>query len=442
MGFVRKTLKKVDDVLVRPVVKTVESIVENPAALAGVALSVAAPGVGTAIGSALGASGAAATAIGNAVIGGTLAEASGGDFAKGALGSAIGSIGGSVISPAISKAIGGTAGNIVASSLTPGLIAELQGGDFTQAAIQGAALGGINAAKASAITDYLKANPLADDYTVNVDYSLGAGASGEPTLTTRPIDTTYNVGSFDYSLGNLLSGLGLDMPSVPNVETMGGGQGIILKTTDGYVTESGFIPNSYVSSLGDPESFINKPVIDTGLSTEQLKDTSASDLNKLVAGLDVASALTPFALAALMKGVYDVASDEDATSGFAIVPVPTDWKSPTYSQQPWTAPEPIDFGSAALLKGTQWENPTIQQQQPYELSDIINSMNYASVPFVQKQYNVQQAPLEIADILQTFNAPSTVGVNDIIGNLNGQPMSIADIVSGIQSGQTYTSAMG
>jgi hypothetical protein len=47
--------------------------------------------------------------------------------------------------------------------------------------------------------------------------------------------------------------------------------------------------------------------------------------------------------------------------------------------------------------------------------------------------------MDVPDILQQFNVPPTVGTTDIIGNLNNQPVSIADIVAGIQSGQNYTS---
>ncbi len=393
--------------------------------IAALGLSLLAPGVGTAIGSALGASGVAASAIGNAIISGTLAEASGGDFAKGALTGAIGSGVGGLISPEISSALGGgSVGNVAANALTSGALSELQGGDFTSAALRGALTGGIDAAKAAAISDYISQNPLSNDYSVTTDYSLGSGASGEPGLSVAPIDTQYQVGSFDYSIGDLLQGLGLQMPMTPNIDSMGGGQGIVLKTTDGYITEQGFVPNSYVASLGDPESFINKPVIDIGLSSQQAKDTSASDLNAKIAGLDIAKALSPFALAALMKGAYDLASDEDATSGFAMVPVPSHWKSPEYNQA-FTPSAPIDFGSNELLKGTQWETPS--------LSNVINTLNYQPVAYGQQSFAQPQQQFQVPDILQQFQSPSTVGMNDVVGNLDGKQVSISDIISGIQS---------
>ena len=440
------------DEIIEPVVDTVETVVENPVALASVALSIAAPGVGTAIGSALGASGAAATALGNAVIGGTLAEASGGDFAKGALTAGAGSLIGGAIAPEITAATGSGAAS---GAITSGLLSEIQGGDFIQGAVQGGISGAINDAKLAAAEDYLQSLPggyeidaapapteadvlaaiTADqapiydasyvpDTSFTPDYSLSTGASGEPSLTVAPITTEYKVGSYDYTLGDLIDSLGLTAPTTPNIDSMGGGQGIILKTNDGYITESGFVPNTYVSSLGDTSSFINKPVIDTGLSYDELKNTSESDLNAKLAGLDVAKALTPVALSALMKSAYDTANSE-ASDGFAIIPVPSDWQSPEYNMA-FAPSAPINFGTADLLKGTQWE-------KPMDLGSLINTINSQSSVF-------NAAP----DILQQFNQPYTAGVNDQIGNLNGSPVSISDIIASIQSqyGQTPTSTMG
>jgi hypothetical protein len=50
-----------------------------------------------------------------------------------------------------------------------------------------------------------------------------------------------------------------------------------------------------------------------------------------------------------------------------------------------------------------------------------------------------QLQVNVPDILEQFNVPPTFGVTDIVGNLNDQPVSIADIIAGIQSGQNYSS---
>ncbi len=370
-----------------------------------------------------------------------------GDIAKAAALSYAGGQLAGAVSPEISSALGGgTTGNVAANAITSGTLSEIQGGDFLQGALQGAVSGGINEAKQSLMQEQfdtgmtesgLAGQTAIDDSTFGVvdapyqidssftpDYSLSSVASGAPSLALKPLDTTYNVGSFDYSLGNLIDSLGLKMPETPNVDSMGGGQGIILKTTDGYITDQGFVPDSYVSSLGDPESFINKPVIDVGLSLNDVKGSTQEDISGKLAGLDLAKALSPYALAALAKGVYNLASDEDATSGFAMVPVPSHWKSPEYNQA-FTPSAPIDFGSNELLKGTQWETPS--------LSNVINTLNYQPVAYGQQSFAQPQQQFQVPDILQQFQSPSTVGMNDVVGNLDGKQVSISDIISGIQS---------
>lgn len=75
MGFVRKIGREIgrigsqiDDAIIHPIVNTVEKVISDPKSLAMVALSVMAPGAGTALGTALGLSGTAATFVGQAAI--------------------------------------------------------------------------------------------------------------------------------------------------------------------------------------------------------------------------------------------------------------------------------------------------------------------------------------------------------------------------------------
>lgn len=123
--------------------------------IVSLALSVFAPGLGTAIGAALGASGVAASVIGNAIVQGTLAEAGGGDFADGAIKGAI-SAG---VAPTVSATIGSTVANAMAdsafknivtnavtSSATSAITAGLSGGDVEKAALAGALAGAGGAA--------------------------------------------------------------------------------------------------------------------------------------------------------------------------------------------------------------------------------------------------------------------------------------------------------
>lgn len=343
----------VEDKIIEPVVDTVENIVKNPASLIGLGLSILAPGVGTAIGSALGATGAAASVVGNAVIGGTLAEASGGDFVKGALAGGIGSAAAPIINPTLSQALGSNvAGSVAGSALTGGTLAELQGGDFLQGALQGAVTGGINEA-ANQIKAY-------SAYTPNADGSYTYTWDDGSTIT---IDDSANV--------------------------------------------LGYTPSTDVFNATD------------------VTGQAQNDVSGKLAALGVAKTLTPYALTALLsKSAYDAATqDEQGQYQYPIVPVPSEWKSPEYNMA-FTPSAPINFGSPELLKGTQWENPV-------NLSGLINTLN-------------QPTP-EINQLMTQFQAPAMpyqTGINDIIGNLGGQPVSIADIISGIQSGQTYPSTMG
>jgi hypothetical protein len=129
-------------------------------------------------------------------------------------------------------------------------------------------------------------------------------------------------------------------------------------------------------------------------------------------------------LGVLSANVLNAATQDTGPTGFPIVPVPADWKSPTYAKDlPSVAPTqlpPIDFGNRNLLIGTQWEK--------------FLDPNYGKVP----------APVQ-------FNQPSDMSYDrlmSILGTsrdvLPSQALSINDVISGIQNqyGQTPTGSMG
>ena len=129
-------------------------------------------------------------------------------------------------------------------------------------------------------------------------------------------------------------------------------------------------------------------------------------------------------LGVLGASVLGATTQETGPTGFPIVPVPADWKSPTYTKDlPSVAPTqlpPIDFGNRNLLIGTQWEK--------------FLDPNYGKVP----------APVQ-------FNQPSDMSYDrlmSILGTsrdvLPSQVLSINDVISGIQNqyGQTPTGSMG
>lgn len=432
---------------------------------AGLAIALALPGAGSAIGSALGASGTAATVLGNAVIGGTLAEAQGGDFLKGALTSAAGSALGAATAPvtsAVSEAVGSQA---IGQALTSGALAELQGGDFLQGAIQGGIAGGINDAKLALADQYINsvepgigydpatspteldviaaypelAPPPVFDTSFIPDYSLATGAPVIPDMGAQGIQVpTINelvdvVGQpVDYSLPIPSYGFGLQMPTAPNLDSMGGGQGLVIPVDGGVITEAGFIPDAYVPDLGDPNSFINQPAPNVEVNIPELPAEQPKDISGELAALDLVKALAPIAIgAALNKDQPQATTDEQ--TGYPILPIPSEWKAPEYNMA-FTPSAALDFGSPDLLQGTQWENQQVQPaQMNYSLSDVMNTLNYQSVPFVQQQMQPFEQSFSVPDILQQFQTKPNVGMNDIIGGLNGRQVSISDIISGIQS---------
>jgi len=434
------------------------------------AVSGASVAIGTAAATAVGlgtVSTLAATAIGTGIVAGGMTAIQGGDISdvlESAIvggvttyvGGAIADAVGSTVSEATGSQIAGRAAGSAAETLVFGGDAE----DILRSGLLGGISAGINEAKLAAADEYLNNLPggygeysdlppdMSDfdlppaviDTSFTPNYSLATsapvisdmGAQGIQVPTINEVIDVVNQ-PVDYSLPVPDSGLGLQMPTVPNIDSMGGGQGIVIKTTDGYITESGFVPNSYVASLGDPESFINKPVVDVQLSLSELQSTNEEELNRKLAGLDVAKALTPYALAALTKQAYDQSRGDGAASGFAIVPIPEDWKSPEYNMA-FTPSAPIDFGSPEMLAGTQFaQQPQAAAPLFYSLSDVINTLNYQSVPFVQQQYQMPDQSFSVPDILQQFQTSSNVGMDDTIGNLDGSPVTLNSIIAGIQS---------
>ena len=136
-GFLSKIWKKVKKVVKKVVSSKIFQVI------APIALSIFAPGLGTAIGGMLtgGGTGLVASTVGNAVLQGGLSAAGGGDFVKGALSGAItgglGKVAGGKLAnvlPGVSESTRG----IIGSSLAGGAASAVTGGDFVQGALAGA----------------------------------------------------------------------------------------------------------------------------------------------------------------------------------------------------------------------------------------------------------------------------------------------------------------
>ena len=186
--------------------------------------------------------------------------------------------------------------------------------------------------------------------------------------------------------------------------------------------------NELLTELAPYEVPVNEVMAEPDVQPEPV------DNSRLISALDVLKVISPAVITALLAdNASQTTTETPEQTGFPILPISGDWRSPTYNQA-FTPSAPIDFGTSALLAGTQWENlPQFQQEQPYSLSNLINTLNYQSVPFVQQQYQMPEQTLNVNDVVSQYRTTPTVGTRDIIGNLGGKPVSIADIISGIQS---------
>ena len=134
-GFLSKLWKKVKKVVKKVVSSKIFQVV------APIALSIFAPGLGTAIGGMLGAgTGTAASVVGNALIRGGLSAAGGRGFAPGAISGAISGGLGSIAGDQVSKLglnVSDRTAQIIGSGLASGAGSSLMGGDFVEGALAG-----------------------------------------------------------------------------------------------------------------------------------------------------------------------------------------------------------------------------------------------------------------------------------------------------------------
>lgn len=119
-------------------------------ALAPIAVNFIAPGLGTAIGTALGATGTTAAILGQAVIGGVTASATGGNPLQGAvlggMGAGLGTTLGSGVSDALGLGLGQTGQQVLGGALVGGLTGAATGQGFGRGALLGGAGAGLGAA--------------------------------------------------------------------------------------------------------------------------------------------------------------------------------------------------------------------------------------------------------------------------------------------------------
>ena len=151
----------------------------------------------------------------------------------------------------------------------------------------------------------------ATDYGFTPSYELAPPSIPEgiqAPIINEPI--TVGTAPIDYSL-NVPSQVGLQLPTMPSLPSMGGAQGLTAAVPGGTVGELGFTPTGASPVLGDPSSFINNPAV-TGQPTIQSAPTTPSvPTEPLMSEAQFASILK--SLPGLLGGVLGAASMPSAT---------------------------------------------------------------------------------------------------------------------------------
>lgn len=461
------------------------------------AMTGAAAAVGTTVATAVGlgtVGTVAATAIGTGIISGVTTAVMGGDTSdilKSAIISGATSFVGNTVAPGVADAVTAATGSEIVGKIAGSVAATAATGGDEEDIIASGLLAGISAGiseteqglrqeqfdsqmtesglagqTATSPSDFIQAPTVTEPTSIaeiinslqplNTDYSLSSPEAvpglkpdvietvQTPVVVENPtiieiIDSLKPVEP-DYSLGNsanadIVDGSGIKEPVVPNLESMGGGQGLVLPVDGGYITQEGFIPDSYTPSIGDPESFINQPAPEINYTLPEFTDVPPVDNSAELAALGVAKSVVPIAVAAIGN---EAAQQPEEQTGFAIVPIPSDWTSPVYNQA-FLASAPINFGSIELLKGTQWD----RSHQPLSISALINTLNNEAINPAQPQVfgldqpvgSINGMPMSINDIINNIGLqqPEAVNMNKTIGQLNNAPASLASIIAGIQS---------
>lgn len=247
--------------------------------------------------------------------------------------------------------------------------------------------------------------------TLTGGYTLGGTTEG--IKATMPDTVVTGTTPVDYALNTITGGESLTLPTSPNLESMGGGQGLTTAVTGGVLSEAGLTPTGNVT-LGDATSFINTGAPVTTNKTYTYDDGSTITVDKdgnIIGYTDAtdtaytgsvetpSSPLTKSQVEGLIKlglGIYGTSQvanvvrdaissgDEQTQTGFPYIPSDiSGWARPEYTQT-WQAPLDLNslFTTDNLLGGTQWAG--LQGNQfanipQVSMSDFISSIQNGKV---------------------------------------------------------------
>jgi hypothetical protein len=245
---------------------------------------------------------------------------------------------------------------------------------------------------------------------------LSASNLGQALLGTTSTTPLVGTGVLSGSeLGAKLLGTGANTAA-----TVGGLTGLTNAANVGYGALNTGVSTG-LTGLGS--GALNTGINPSGASTMASPIDTPITPTTPAKGLGPSDALRAAGLIATIAGVGNaVGGGGGGTSGFPIVPIPSDWTSPIKptGTAAFTPLAPIDFGNKEMLRGTQWEQ--------------LLSPDYGKAPAMPTPTNPSNMTFnELTKILggSTTSAPS-------------QNLSINDVIAGIQSqyGQTPQVPMG
>lgn len=241
-GFFSKAWKKVK--------KAVKKVVKSPIfqTVAPIALSVFAPGIGTAIGAGLGLSGTAASVAGNALVRGGLGALTGGKEGairgaiSGGVSGGLGRVVGQRVAGMAGKQLSDKTADVLGSALVQGTGSRLAGGDFASGAVAGG------------LESFMELRPEQVGEKIRTAYTgLAPGQAGPPLPRGKGIFEAAKAAAIPVGLAAMSAGAG--KPYEPEAPPWATGDGDEFGSSFGESLPVFTMNRRFVSPVSDPASY-------------------------------------------------------------------------------------------------------------------------------------------------------------------------------------------
>jgi hypothetical protein len=349
-------------------------------------------------------------------------------------------VSGLLSSVAPSALAAGTAANAAATgAVLGGGSAAITGNDI----LKGALLGGLGGYASNALSGATTPTDLGMNSNLTMaqiesglgtpGYGYGAQAASSGLFNPAVIGSgAYTQTSYPHDMADLLAADALQLQgqvgnNLPAIE-----QNLVASGVDPLIAAdvSGNVALNPSVSQYDLTNYINTNLGGNlyDVNTSALQSTNGaggSPANATTTGSNITlnDVMNAVKVGSLVAGAVGSASGGSSDSGFDIVPVPSDWKTPLYEgTKNFPALPQIDFGSRELLRGTQWEkylNPqaaTSTVAPKYQsVQDIVNAVSGNFAPIEQVKTYANEPLTGIAAYKPT---PFVSNINDVIGIIN------------------------